>query len=421
MSSEQRERALITKVIETGDLLQVIKGRVEPTYIADPDNREVFRYLLKTYQKFGKTPSAQALLDEFPQFGLVDADDDLSILIDGVKRRKLYEDIQSALGDISAETRADPRDGLETLKRLSMELSARHSETRGLEVTQSVDGLREQLRLIKESGGVLGTPWPWQKMTKITKGVRDGQYIGFYGPTGTFKTFLLIFIANWLHEEYGHIPTFFTKEMPAEDILFRLAAIRAKVDFDKLQDGLLDDESERRMAKTLDELEEAPPFYIHEIQSQGMAAVAEIKAITQEQKSTITFLDGVYFLAEGAEWQNFATVNTGIRDMTVSTKVSCISSNQANSERAKGRETNDVGYGKSWVQALDVAVRVSYDPIHQDRGQMQLRVKKVRNGRPGAFMIGALPCYDFAEKGWVDGSDAENGVDAGGGVLEEDD
>jgi replicative DNA helicase len=426
------ERALLTRMVRDDKAIQqVLKAKVSRKYVFDDDNRVIFSWLLREYEKRGAIPSMGVLKSRFPGFRSLGTRTETGFLIDRLRDRKLYVDLQQGIKRVVAETQSDPKEGLRVWNELGIQLALEHEEHEDVDATKNTSVVVDAYERAKRGGGLLGTPWPWKTLNQCTKGCRDGQYVAFYGAAGSFKTWLLIAIADFFHYDMGEVPAIFTYEMTKEEIQCRHACYRARVDYEQWQDGALSEIDEVRFLDALDDMQECAPFLICEVEESGAAGLAVIRARVQEYGIQKVLLDGLSFVSQDLKWESFGQMNIGVKRMAKATKnpatgriISVIATHHANRDRKKmvkdSNDALDVALGDTLQRHVDALGRIICEPKHEEEHELVINMRKVREGRRKTFVINAIPATDFSEKFAVgDGTSLpELGVDAEeGGIL----
>lgn len=401
-----RERALITKIVEDGDMHSVAKAHVTEEFFAVPEMREVFSWLTSQYERFGRVPSMDVLKDEFIDFDPEHVSDDMELLIHRVKGRKLYADLQAMMTKATQLSREDPEKALESMYDAVSRLSIEHSSTEDIDVSKAADDVWQAYLEAKELKGVLGLPYPWERVNKATRGIQPAQFVAIYGPSGVMKTWLLIYISYFVAVQTKKPVIFVTFEMPAEDILHRLAAIHAGLDYEEFQDGGLSRHDEKKFRKSLKRMRRLP-FYIVELEETGQAAIVSLQAKIEEYNAALLCIDGLSFLVEDNEWGSFSDITKGLKAFAKSKKrnpnrTPILATHHANRNRkktaAKSVETDDVALGDTLHRFCDVLFRLDRQQEHVENEEIVLVSKKVRNGKGVSITVNAKPAYDFAQK-----------------------
>jgi len=413
------EVALLTKIIETEDLRSVVRSKVTPSFFLDEDARDIFEYMAEVYQKRGRIPSLSLLQNEYPDFEPEESDDDILLLIDAVKDKKLYADLQRTLSKVADETRGDPTEGLAALKKMSVQLASIHSTGEDLDLTKCGDDLRAELEKLKNTEGTLGIPWPWEALNRATLGIHLGEFIAFYARPKSMKTWVMLYVAYWIWKQTGKSILFLTKEMTPEQIRRRWAAMACELEYSAFREGRLNEDEEIRFHDFLDQIEDEgeAPFIVSTVEEQGAPALTEIQAKIEDFQADMVFVDGLYFLAEDPSWKSFTVITRGLKQLAQQKKVAIIGTTQANRSAEKGRGAlSEVAFGDSLAMDVDVLIRIIREGQHRDNNELLMTLPALREAHGCTFTINALPAHDFTQKHEFEqeeGSEALNSTDDG--------
>jgi replicative DNA helicase len=406
VTSYDPERALLTRVVDTRDIRKVINGKVTAEFFGDPDNREVFEWLTGRFDKFGKVPSLQLLQDHFPDFKAEEVEDDVELIVESVREKKLYADLQVAVKKIATEARGDVFEALQTLKQEASNLSVSYSGVGTLDLTKSAGAMRKKYRALKKGQGMLGVPFPWPRMNRATRGMKKGGFTAFYGDPGTMKTWLLLYVlfTAW---KAGHKVILFTQEMPAEDMMMRFAAMMACVSYDDFQNGKLSVKEEKRFELELSRLEEGDSFIVEELDSTGSAGLTEVQAKIQEHDAAVAGIDGLGDMCSNSEWGSWWEICKGVKGIARRNKIHIVGvhhTNRTKKDKPKkynaeeDEDASDVALGEALFRYTDSLFHIVRTPQHKDHEELAFRSKKVREGKPCTFTTHAIPVLDFSEK-----------------------
>lgn len=420
--SEETDKALITRVLEERDLTLLVKHKVLPDTLSEDDTREQLRWIYRRFDKFGKVPSYKLFKKNFPAFEREDSDDDLDQIVESVLDERLYTDLQRGVKEIATEAKQSPREGLEALVTLATRLLTRFNDGTGEDVTQEGERVKRLYRKLKKLKGVLGIPWPWERLTQATGGIEKGSFSCFYGPAGSMKTWLLLVIAIHAHE-LGYTPLFLTFEMTVEDIRTRWACLMARIDYTLFRKGQLTRKQEKRFFRKLREFKDNPPFIVEELESQGDAALTEIRSKVKQYNANLILIDGLAFVADDVEWRSWTNTLKGLRTMSkTGKKTPIVATHHSNdkAKKAKMREgdADDVALGKALERYCSNLIRIFRTPENVERDEIGMATVKVREGVKAAWMIHAKPAKDFTQSYDLD-NEEEGGI--GGGSDGEDD
>jgi len=405
MVDYHEEWAVLNKVLLTKDLKSVVNAGVDEAFFEGIDTKEVFEFITDSYARFQAVPSRVTVKQEFPAFVSVPTKEDtLPILIDRLREKAIYRGMREVQKKAANRAKVKPSAGLTVMQSGVINLSNRFTRATARDARKETGNILAKYERIKESGGIIGIPTPWDELTRVTKGAQPGVVKCYYGHTGTMKTFLLLHEANHCHKEWGQIPLFLTKEMSVEQILWRYAGMLAKVDYEKLNSGALSEEDEKKFKEHLEQLVDDPPFWIDTIVQTGPGALLELQAKIDQYGPDRVFLDGMYFLADNpSDWGQMAVINNGIKQCSLRNNIAFDVSTQRNYDNTKKQSTDssdagDVGYGKSLAQAVDYLIRVVREKQHIENKELLLVLPKARESLASTLVLHAKPCADFSQK-----------------------
>lgn len=401
------DRAIVTRLIETQDVRLLLKYKVKPTHLSDDVAKKALSFALTHYERFNQSPSLSLLQEHVPEFEAEECEDDFEALLDSSRDRRLYSDLQRAVKRVAKATGTGSDAGLLALQKEATTISVSHSKSDGEDLARSADDALRQYRKLKASKGLLGIPWPWEPLNRSTRGIRKATMNVLYGPEGTMKTWLLLYIG--LHAStVGARPIVFVYEMTVEDVRLRYAALVAGLDYSRFLDGSLTPKEERRLERKLKEMKSGDAsFVVEEIESVGDGAVLEMQAKAKEYNSNLILLDGMSFVSDDMDWAPFGKVMRGVKRMAMKTRIPVVGVHHSNDQgRAYGKkgkqeddnDTRDLALGRSLARDVDVLFRLRRTPQNKEQNEVELITRKVREGKDVRFMINALPAKDFSTK-----------------------
>jgi replicative DNA helicase len=394
------EAGLITKILEEQDIRTSIKLNVTPYFFQDIECREIYQWILERFQQYGRTPSLRLIERNFPNFELLDSDEDIIELIAEVKRSKLHSDIAIALKEVKQALLEDPEVGLEKYRETAGRLTLTHSNTEDLDITKDTEEIWDEFETARSGEGVMGIPYPWPYLNQVTLGMHRGELIGIYARPKSMKTWLAIVIANHIHKQ-GKVLAFFSGEMPVRQIRRRLAALRADLPYAGFRSGRLDKKQTIRFKRALAELKKSPPFMICKIGGTGDSAITEVRAKCEEYGVDIAICDGIYFWMEDDSHHSFRTITRGLKKAIAEPlNIPVIGITQANrsSEQSKGRGTTGVAFGDSMAQDCDQLIHIIREQQHTEQQELLITMPAMREAAGGTFTINAIPANNFTQK-----------------------
>jgi hypothetical protein len=192
-------------------------------------------------------------------------------------------------------------------------------------------------------------------------------------------------------------------EMGKETMLLRLAAYRAKLDYERFLDGALTAKEKKRLRRAVDELKsEELGFYIDEIESTGLSALTEIRAKVQDYGCTSLMMDSFADLSDSPKWEDMWMFTRGIKQMLKSMHIHGLATHHTNRDRKKkdneGGGASDVALGDALMRRVSGIFRLIRTPQDVDNEEILVASRKVREGKPFKVVINAKPAIDFSEK-----------------------
>ena len=128
------DRALITKLCETGDMPSLQKERFKAEEILEPVVQEVYRWVDNCYTGTGEVPSLELLQGEFPDFVPEVTTDAIPLLVDQIRSKRLYGELMLASREARTRARDNPREALIWLQERTAELFDQFTDDQGDEV-----------------------------------------------------------------------------------------------------------------------------------------------------------------------------------------------------------------------------------------------------------------------------------------------
>lgn len=174
-----------------------------------------------------------------------------------IRRRAIFA-CQKAMNEF--QQGGDSRDVLNRAQRVLTDLEAEHAQDRKLktagEIITEIGGLDQFFAQQKQQG----VPTRWPGLNAIVSGLRAGQQIIIAARPSLGKTAAALDIAECA-ATHGTGTAFFSLEMPAHELIDRMACSRSRVDSNRYRhDALLPDER-RRLSVAAAEIAEMPLYF----------------------------------------------------------------------------------------------------------------------------------------------------------------
>ena len=219
----------------------------------------------------------------------------------------------------------------------------RHSARKRLwGLPEIVDGALERYTRRRNSYELSGVPFGFPFLDGVSDGAQGGDTAAIVGRPSTGKSYVLLHGAKFAHEQ-GEKPLFVTMEMPKEQCVTRLVAMKAGVPAENLRLGRLSRFSEIKVERAVREIkgDDGEPFIIHK--TKISASVEDLVMWIKQTQPTVVYVDGAYMMrtkdkVARARWEKIASIAEVIKEMAMEFQIPFICSYQFNRKGAGGVE-----------------------------------------------------------------------------------
>jgi replicative DNA helicase len=383
------ELRLISRAIRTRDIGLLLERGLHESWFYDDENRAVWKFVLRHWQKYGEVPTAVTVKDNFPNFRLLNVEDTAEYLIDQLiayRRRQATIEIVASAATVLQDD-ADYETALKVLQHgVSKMADEGIGESRDLDLSKDASKRFEEYMAIKtRPNGLLGLPTGFATIDHATGGLQPGQLITVIATPKTGKSVLALQIACNIHED-GAVPVFQSFEMSNLEQQHRHDAMRAHIAHSRLVRGSLRVDEEVRYKKMLARTEQMHKFYLTDAVS--ATTLSALTAKVEKLQPEVIFVDGVYLMLDEVSGEmNSPTALTNItrslkrlaqkmeRPVVITTQV-------LPWKMKKGAVSADaIGYSSSFFQDSDVILGLQRIDEDDDTSR-RLKVVASRNSGP---------------------------------------
>lgn len=392
MSTEPRlpkEKLLLSKVINDRDLSPLFQRNVNDSWFVDNEDRKVWSLLKSHFTKYGECPSVDVVKENFPSYSLVEVNDSVEYLLDGIlaSRRKIATVTMIGEAIEAIDKRKDPEGALLELQKGIIKLEEDGlSQTSDIDITENPMQRWEEYLYRKDNPGLLGVPTGFPTIDAATGGLQNGQLVIIVAPPKTGKSTLALQIAQNIHLK-GSTPMFQSFEMSNDEQLSRYVAMRARVSHTRYQNGALTNEEESRVKTKLMNMEHMrEKFWL--VDSAAGATVSGIASKIQILQPDVVFIDGMYLMMdENGEKpgspQALTNITRSLKRLAQRVNKPIVISTQILENKMRnGQVTTDaIGYSSSFHQDADVIFGLQREDENVDDTRL-LKVIASRNSGP---------------------------------------
>ena len=193
--------ALISAVIETGQMAEALSQGADKKGIISPEAKVFWDELQRHWDKFNQTPSLELFQTQMPSYKHRPTGDSVESLLHELKTRKVKQEIQEWVYTIVDDVNENPWKAKDTLFQAAEYIAQNSSEDNDMYIAgENADYYINKMENIQNNGGLSGLAFPWEAFNEVSRGLEPGHCIYIYGRQKSKKTFLLLYLA--LHYHY---------------------------------------------------------------------------------------------------------------------------------------------------------------------------------------------------------------------------
>jgi replicative DNA helicase len=382
------ERALVSKIVSTGQLQDAIAKGVRVDLFSDEECAEVFDHIVGHARRYGSPPSLKALQHDREQFEVELVQEPLDYIIDKfivMAKRKFAQDMVEELALITN----DPEKGqdidlhfLEVSRKLATLVPS--SEVHRF-VGDMEQRIAEQEEMQKQ-GKQPGIPFGYPTLDAKTGGMLPHEFITVAGFSGFGKsTFLKSVGFNvWAG---GYTPLIITLEEEKKEIAKQFDAMAASLDLTKIRQLGLAPDDFKRWRELKERLKDSAAD-IPIIDNLRHATPDAVFAETVRYKPDVVILDYLTLMRSGrpthrsaSMWQTITEITQDLKQNARTLGIPILAAAQTNREGGKdGAELGNIGNSISIIQDSDKVIGLFADDQMKERQEMELRLIKNRRG-----------------------------------------
>lgn len=418
------EFVLLTRVIDTGDYRTLEKARIDDTYFNTPGAKEVFYFLRDTYHNqltFGMVPNRETVQQVFPAFFPQPSGENVAVLALRLKQERLRIEIQLLGQDLINRAELSPLEALAALRAQSANLSALTDESRDYSLAGSVQLLKDRYRLIQQTGGLLGIPFPWEPLNSATHGLQPGNFFLIYGRPKSMKTWVGLYIAVYAYMFARRRVLVYSKEMTYVQLLTRMSALVAEIDYKAYTDGKLQPELLQRLWGRMDQLQDdevyagstgnrQPQLIISEDEGEDGGGVGWLKTKVEELDIDLVVADSIYLMKDDRarrrdiDWKNVTHISQDMKRAAKGLQIPIIGITQQNRESEKWKSIEggsaEIAHADAFGQDTDGVMRVKrnrrIDPNLKCKvTELDITMPLLREGLFDGMVIHGIPATNF--------------------------
>lgn len=177
------ERALLTKMCVDRDTIgDVLKNALTVRHFHDPENGQVFEYVVSSYRRYGKPPGKDLVLAYFPGFRWIDNEALPGALIEELQQRQFHTEILAVTEDMRRSL-ADgkglkPSEVFDALRQKVQEIGLLSSRSDAVSYfPDAIDSVMAEYEKARSSKGLTGIELPWESLNLATMGLHPQEMV----------------------------------------------------------------------------------------------------------------------------------------------------------------------------------------------------------------------------------------------------
>ena len=401
------ERSLVSRVISTGEVENVIARGIDEDHFADEECQEVYGYCIDHLKKYKSAPTMKVVKEEFPQFEPELGEEAVDYLVDKlvvlVKRRLANEAIMALAEAAEDPERAEEID-IEFLD-VSRQL-ATVVPTTAVARFSDMHGRIERYRIDKAEGNQWGIRMGIPALDEKTFGIQPHELIVCAGWQGTGKSTLMQHISFSAYLQ-GKKVLFVSLEMDRGPLLRKFDTMAVDMSYRQLKGLELPDDSIERWEKWADDAENDRDHGkdIIIIDRIGSRTATGIFAETIRHKPDVVIVDYISLLETGRtgsekHWQQIGQISRELKLNAQTLGIPVIATAQTNRDSVKeGVKLETIAFSSAIGMDADIVLGLMQDDDMKAEEKMEVVMVKNRDGAPGkALMDWHIDSMQFGER-----------------------
>ena len=366
------EHLLISKVIQTADISEVIDAGLRPDHFSG-EWSDIWLWVLDYWREYSVIPTARVFKQQYADIRLLNAENEpFQALVDEIyiayKQQHLVNAITSALPALNNNETEEAFNKLsEGLQKASVEVA----RLRDIDLMESWEGrLAKYEEMRNTPNGLRGIPTGFLGLDRITAGLRPQQLVTFVGEAKKGKSLMTLIMADAAHN-HGITPMYVSFEMSIEEQAARYDAIISGVPHTRIIRGDLTAQDMERIGKALKLRKNMHPFIMTE-DTHSLTTVSALAGKVQQHRPRLLIVDGVYLMDDEqgepkGSPQALTNITRSLKRLAQRFDIPIIGTTQVLSWKLGNKKSRQItaeaiGYTSSFAQDSDLVLGVESDP-----------------------------------------------------------
>lgn len=397
------EMMLLSRVIDTGDIVAVVEAGVNDSWFASERGLTSWAWMRSYWAQHREVPTEEAFARRFPDGRLEVNGEPLSALVAELRAKRDYllltEGLQEGVKFISAVDRTDrPELVGEVTAFLTGVLAEIVTDTAESTVESVISGAEDYLEYVmtKEPLSVTGIHTGIEFIDRVTGGMQPEQLYILGGPPKSGKSTIALWCAMQAHAQ-GERVLFVGHEMSNEEQKQRHFSLGAGVNLNLIKEGFRDsphaESSRRKLVAFIKEMNDyaGELLLVHDNNPFMSGIVAKV----ERYHPTVVVVDGLYLMHDDngepdGSPQALTNISRAIKRLARSHKLAIFATTQvleSKMTKSGGVTLLSFGYTSAFGQDADTVLGI-WRPDHT-KAKSLMRVVASRNslGAEGSVEI----------------------------------
>jgi len=421
------QHQLVSRIFRNGDLGSVINWGITLEDFTAAEARAMFNNIIAYHtspETMGSVWGPQALHQKFPNFPLCD---DASMTTDALCREVRLDRIRAEAKYIVQKAQdiidGDPIQAVGMLQEHATRLRNDCTPKKvDVHIGDALPAIYNKYCAAERGELVSVAPWPWEPLQSKTLGIRDTDFIIFYGRPKSMKSWIICYLIGFLvNRSDTYRILIYSKEMAADEMFERIGCVLAGIDYEHFTGGKLTPEEKYNfyvVAEFLRVRREQMTVVCLSAQDvgQGQDTVTWLESKIKRFQPHIVFVDGMYLMSDGLGtkklYERITNVSRAMRQLILHSHVPVIASVQANRQAAQNEDANteEVAFSDSLGQDATMLIRVVNEWRKGANTLALVMGGATRRYKLPGFRVYGMPALNFGYFGELSEKEALNAV-----------
>jgi replicative DNA helicase len=379
------ESKIISKASQSGGVEMLIASGISSRHFDNPNNLEIWQYLVNHIDSYKTQPSFEEIKSEFPEYDFEVVTDSFDFVKDrfvaNIKRREAAE----ALLDLGKILDENDFKSLMEIDEIFLDKARDLASIIPTSTAEKFSSMKQRITEYKKNkaeGIVKGKRFGLAELDEYTLGLQQHEYVTVAGPSGLGKTTLGLWF-NLNHYMDGHTPMIISLEMSGDEIYRKLDGMAASLKQHALKAMTLDRDSVERWEQMAERAETVTNDII--VIDVDNATPEKIYAEASRWNPDIIMVDYIQLLEapkhikEG--YRQVGHISKEMKKIARQLKIPVYGLSQTNSESfTEGAKLTNVSESRAIVHNSDIVLGLSQDEEQRAVDKLELRLLKNRGG-----------------------------------------